>query len=136
MFNKVILVGRMTADPEIKTTPKGTSTCSFSVACDRQFKDKDGNRKSDFIPCVAWRSLAEFIVKYFQKGSPIGIEGSLETRTYTDKNGNKRTAYEVNADRAFFVGGKEKNAVEVESPAQAEIAPEEYDPNGDSDLPF
>ena len=136
MYNKMILVGRMTADPEMKSTPNGVSVCSFSVACDRQFKDKDGNRKADFIPCVAWRGLAEFVVKYFQKGVPIGIEGSLETRPYTDKNGNKRTMFEVIADRAFFVGGKEKNTVEVESPAQAEIAPEEYDPNADSDLPF
>ena len=115
MYNKMILVGRMTADPEMKSTPSGVSVCSFSVACDRQFKDKDGNRKADFIPCVAWRGLAEFVVKYFQKGSPIGIEGSLETKTYTDKNGNKRMMYEVIADRAFFVGGKERNTPSVEN---------------------
>lgn len=136
MFNRIILVGRMTADPEIKTTPKGTSTCSFSVACDRQFKDKDGNRKTDFIPCVAWRHDAEFVGRFFQKGAPIGIEGSLQTCRYTNKDGDKRTAYEVIVDRAFFVGSKEKNTVEVEIPTQAEYAPEEYDPNGDSDLPF
>ena len=134
MYNKMILVGRMTADPEMKSTPSGVSVCSFSVACDRQFKDKEGNRKADFIPCVAWRGLAEFVVKYFQKGSPIGIEGSLETRKYTDKNGNNRTMFEVIADRAFFVGGKERNTSSVENASESE-----YDANEDDavdDLPF
>lgn len=134
MYNKMILVGRMTADPEMKSTPSGVSVCSFSVACDRQFKDKDGNRKSDFIPCVAWRSLAEFVVKYFQKGSPIGIEGSLETKTYTDKNGNKRTMYEVIADRAFFVGGKERNTSSNENASESEY--DTADVESSDDLPF
>ena len=134
MYNKMILVGRMTADPEMKSTPSGVSVCSFSVACDRQFKDKDGNRKADFIPCVAWRSLAEFVVKYFQKGSPIGIEGSLETKTYTDKNGNKRTMYEVIADRAFFVGGKERNTSSGENAAESEF--DANDGESADDLPF
>ena len=134
MYNKMILVGRMTADPEMKSTPSGVSVCSFSVACDRQFKDKDGNRKADFIPCVAWRSLAEFVVKYFQKGSPIGIEGSLETRQYTDKNGNKRTMYEVIADRAFFVGGKERNTSPSENAAESEF--DDDDVESADDLPF
>ena len=129
----MILVGRMTASPEMKSTPSGVSVCSFSVACDRQFKDKDGNRKADFIPCVAWRSIAEFVVKYFQKGSPIGIEGSLETKTYTDKNGNKRTMYEVIADRAFFVGGKERNTSSVENASESEFAANDDE---SEDLPF
>ena len=133
MYNKMILVGRMTASPEMKSTPSGVSVCSFSVACDRQFKDKDGNRKADFIPCVAWRSIAEFVVKYFQKGSPIGIEGSLETKTYTDKNGNKRTMYEVIADRAFFVGGKERNTSSVENASESEFAANDDE---SEDLPF
>ena len=133
MYNKMILVGRMTADPEMKSTPSGVSVCSFSVACDRQFKDKDGNRKADFIPCVAWRGLAEFVVKYFQKGSPIGIEGSLETRKYTDKNGNNRTMFEVIADRAFFVGSKESNTSSTENAAESEFAANDDE---SEDLPF
>ena len=133
MYNKMILVGRMTADPEMKSTPSGVSVCSFSVACDRQFKDKEGNRKADFIPCVAWRGLAEFVVKYFQKGSPIGIEGSLETRKYTDKNGNNRTMYEVITDRAFFVGSKERNTSSSENAAESEFAANDDE---SEDLPF
>ena len=103
MFNKAILVGRLTADPELKQTPSGIFVCAFRVAADRRFsKDK----QADFIPVVAWRERAEFVSKYFHKGDPIGVEGSIQTRQYEDKTGAKRTAVEVVADNVFFVGGK------------------------------
>jgi len=106
MFNKAILIGRLTADPELKTIPSGASVCTFRIACDRRFSGKDGERKADFITIVAWRQTAEFVSKFFTKGKLIGIEGSIQTRDYTDKEGNKRTAFEVVADNCFFVGSK------------------------------
>ena len=106
MYNKAILIGRLTADPELKQTPNGVSVCSFSIACDRAFSGRNGERQTDFINIVTWRQQAEFVSKYFSKGRLIGIDGSIQTRSYEDKNGNKRTAVEVVADRAFFVDSK------------------------------
>ena len=105
MFNLVVLTGRLTADPELKTTPNGTSVVSFSIAVDRRYRAGE-ERQADFINIVAWRSSAEFISKYFKKGSLIGIEGSIQTRRYTDKNGNNRTAFEVVANNVQFVESK------------------------------
>lgn len=105
MINKAILVGRLTADPELRTTQSGVSVCSFSVAVDRRFSG-GGERQTDFINCVAWRQSAEFISKYFGKGKLIGIEGSIQTRNYEDRQGNKRTAVEVVVDNASFIGSK------------------------------
>lgn len=109
MINKAILVGRLTADPELRTTQSGISVCSFSVAVDRRYS-AGGERQADFINCVAWRQSAEFISKYFGKGKMIGIDGSIQTRNYEDKQGNKRTAVEVVVDNASFVGSKSENA--------------------------
>ena len=129
MYNLAIIIGRTCATPELRTTPNGTSVCSFTVAVDRAFKNADGDRVTDFINCVAYRNNAEFISKFFHKGSPIGLQGNIQTRSYTDKEGNKRTVTEIVVDKAFFTGSKEKTAVEVESPVQSEF--------GDSDdLPF
>lgn len=110
MFNKAILIGRLTADPELRQTPNGIAVCSFSIAVDRRFKGQDGERQADFINIVAWRSTAEFVSRYFRKGDPIGIDGSIQTRNYEDKQGNKRTAVEVVADSAFFTGNKTGNS--------------------------
>ena len=129
MYNLAIIIGRTCATPELRTTPNGTSVCSFTVAVDRAFKNADGERVTDFINCVAYRNNAEFISKFFHKGSPIGLQGNIQTRSYTDKEGNKRTVTEIVVDKAFFTGSKEKTAVEVESPVQSEF--------GESDdLPF
>lgn len=106
MLNIVALMGRLTHTPELKTTQNGTSVCSFSIAVDRTYTPKGEERKADFIDIVAWRQTAEFICKYFQKGSMIAIEGSLQTRQYQDKNGNNRTATEVLASQVSFCGGK------------------------------
>ena len=147
MFNKAILVGRLTADPELRTTPSGTSVCTFSVACDRRFSGKDGERKADFINIVTWRQTAEFVSKFFTKGKLIGVDGSIQTRDYTDKDGNKRTAFEVVADNCFFVGAKnEAGGSSFAAPSDSfSTAPVAYssgsagdfeEVEADSDLPF
>lgn len=107
MYNKAILIGRMVADPELKTTPNGVSVTSFRIAVDRAFGKE---RKADFFSITCWRQQAEFVCRYFSKGKPIGIEGAIQNREYTDKDGNKRTATEIVADRVFFVGSKETQA--------------------------
>lgn len=116
MLNKAILVGRLTADPELKTTPNGVNVTSFSIACDRPYS-KDGERQADFINIVAWRGTAEFIAKYFHKGNAIAIDGSIQTRRYTDRDGNNRTAFEVLANSVSFVERKSEPA----APAYEEL---------------
>ena len=108
-FNKVILVGNLTADPELKQTTQGTSVCSFGIAVNRKMAK---NGECDFINIQAWRQTADFIAKYFKKGNPILVCGQLQTRTWTDSQGNKRYATEVVADEVSFVGSKE-NATEA-----------------------
>lgn len=115
MFNKIILVGRLTADVEIKKTSKDTSVTSFSLACDRAVKNKDGEKVTDFISIVAWGKSAEFISTYFHKGDICGIEGNLQIRSYEDKSGAKRTVAEVVVEKAFFVGGKSSSVNRVPS---------------------
>ena len=144
MFNKAILIGRLTADPELKQTPNGISVCSFSIAVDRRFSGRDSEKKTDFINITSWRQQAEFVSRYFHKGDPIGIEGSIQTRNYEDKNGNKRTAVEVVTDNVFFVGGKSSGG--AAAPARPAASTETSYSNGaasdfeevesDNDLPF
>lgn len=105
-FNKVILVGNMTSDPELKKTPNGVSVTSFSIAVSRRFAKQGEQPQADFINIVAWRTTAEFIARYFNKGKPILICGQLQTRSWTDQNGQKRYATEVVADEATFVENK------------------------------
>lgn len=109
MFNLVVLTGRLTADPELKTTPNGISVTSFSIAVSRRYRAGE-DTQADFINIVAWRQTAEFVSKYFKKGSMIGIEGSIQTRRYVDKNGNNRTAFEVVANNVQFVESKRDGA--------------------------
>ena len=119
MFNLVVLTGRLTADPELKTTQSGISVTSFSIAVDRRYRAGE-EKQTDFINIVAWRQSAEFVAKYFKKGNMIGIEGSIQTRKYTDKNGNNRTAFEVVANNVQFVETKRDSApsaVEDNAPA-------------------
>lgn len=123
MLNACILMGRLTADPELRTTQSGKSVASFSMAVERDFQ-QDGERKADFIDVVAWRGTAEFICKYFRKGRMIAIVGHIQTRTYTDKDGNKRKAVEVVADKAGFTGEK------AEPSAQEPSRIEGYEPAG------
>lgn len=106
MLNVVALMGRLTHTPELKTTQNGTSVCSFSIAVDRTYTPKGEERKADFIDVVAWRQTAEHICKYFQKGSMIAIDGSIQTRSYQDKQGSNRTKVEVLANNVSFCGAK------------------------------
>lgn len=109
-FNKVILGGRLTADPELKTTPSGVSVTSFSIAVNRRFGGKNGEESpTDFINVTAWRQTAEFITRFFHKASSICVVGSIQTRTWTDNQGQKRYATEVVADEAYFVDAKSEN---------------------------
>ena len=145
-LNKVILMGRLTADPELKQTQSGTSVVSFSVAVDRRF-NKGEERKADFISCVAWRTTAEFIAKYFNKGSMIALVGELQTRTWEDQSGNKRYATEVIASEVSFCGSKNNTegnsyAAEERTPSPA-FQPQTHTPvpdfeevSSDEDLPF
>ena len=104
-FNKAILGGRMTADAELKQTPSGVSVCTFSIAVNRKV-GKDAEQKTDFINCVAWRSTADFITKYFKKGSSIMVVGNIQNRSWQDGAGNKRYATEVIVDEVLFVDSK------------------------------
>lgn len=139
MFNLVVLTGRLTADPELKTTPNGISVTSFSIAVSRRYRSGE-TTETDFINIVAWRQTAEFITKYFKKGTMIGIEGSIQTRRYTDKNGNNRTAFEVVANNVQFVESKRDNVAggePVESFSNATANDfTEISGDMDDDLPF
>ncbi len=104
MLNSVNLIGRVTADPELKTTPGGISVITFRLAIERNYAPKGEKRQADFINCVAWRQTAEFIARNFQKGALLALEGSLQSRNYEDRSGQKRIAYEVNVERAYFCG--------------------------------
>lgn len=106
MYNRAILMGRLTADPELKQTPNGVSVCSFRIAVDRGYTPRGGERQTDFLDIVAWRSQAEFVSKYFNKGKMILVEGSIETRQYTDKDGNNRRVFEIIADNVRFAESK------------------------------
>lgn len=107
MLNRIILMGRLVADPELRQTPNGISVATFCVAVDRNYQSKNSSEKqTDFINCVAWRQTGEFISRYFAKGRMIAVEGSLQTRSYEDKTGAKRTAYEVIVDQAYFADSR------------------------------
>ena len=116
-FNKVILIGNMTADPELKQTSAGTSVCSFSIAINRRFAKPDqGQQNVDFINIVTWRQQAEFVSRYFKKGNPILVCGQLQTRTWNDNQGQKRYATEVVADEVSFVAPAAQGAAGVSAP--------------------
>lgn len=106
MLNVVAIMGRLVADPELRTTTQGTNVCTFRIACERSYTPKGQQRQADFVDIVAWGKTAEFICKFFQRGSMIAIDGSLQTRNYQDKQGNKRTVVEVVANNISFAGAK------------------------------
>lgn len=114
MLNVVALQGRLTADPELKYTQNNHAVCAFRIAVDRNFADQDGKRQADYINIIAWRQTAEFVCKYFSKGQMIALNGSIQTRNYEDRNGNKRVAVEVVAGNVNFCGPKKE-----EGPGQA-----------------
>ena len=139
MLNKIIIMGRLTRDPELRRTGSGTAVTSFSLAVDRDFKSQSGEKETDFIDVVAWRSTAEFVSKYFTKGRMAVVEGRLQIRDWTDKEGGKRRSAEVIADGIYFAGAKaaqpsEGNADEGTLPPPP--AGDLQDLDDDGELPF
>ena len=140
MLNVVALMGRLVADPQLRQTTTGKNVASFRVAVDRRRKDANGQNQADFFDIVAWDKSAEFICRYFQKGSMIAVEGRLQSRNYQDKNGSNRTAIEVVASNVSFAGNKEPAQGQnmANSAVSAPVtASNEYTPiEDDGDLPF
>lgn len=131
MLNKVIISGRLTRDPELRQTTTGTSVCSFSVACDRDYKPENGERETDFVDIVAWRGTGEFVSRWFGKGDAIIVDGRLQIRDWTDKDGNKRRSAEVVADNVYFAGskrrengGEDRRYTDEDAPPPPELPPE------------
>lgn len=118
-FNKVILMGNLTADPELKQTASGVSVCSFTVAVNRRFKAENGQQECDFITVVTWRQQAEFVSRHFKKGKSILLCGQLQTRSWTDNQGQKRYATEVVADEVSFAGNSADNVGAAVTPASS-----------------
>lgn len=128
MLNHIVIMGRMVRDPELRTTQGGTNVCSFTLACDRDFKAKDsGEKETDFIDCVAWRSTAEFVSKYFTKGRMMAVTGRLQIRDWVDKEKNKRRSAEIQVSSAYFADSKSK---EQEPPEVAHGASDGFPSGG------
>ena len=143
MLNCAVIMGRLTADPELRQTPSGVSVTRFTVAVDRGYVKAGEERKADFINVVAWRQTAEFVSRYFQKGSMIAVQGSIQTRSYEDNSGNKRTAFEVLAREVSFCGSKAETGTTAPvspaapAPAYQTAVPSDFEEiTDDDDLPF
>ena len=138
MLNRIIIMGRLTADPELRRTGTGVAVTSFTLAVDRDFSGKDGNEKEvDFIDCVAWRNTGEFVAKHFAKGCMAVVSGRLQIRSYTDKEGNKRRAAEIIADNVYFGDSKRDSEQSPASPTSNDFnAMTERFLMCDADLPF
>lgn len=136
MLNRITMTGRMTADPELRKTANDISVTSFSIANQRNYKNADNERDTDFFDVTAWRATAEFVTQYFSKGSLITVDGRLETRRYTDKNGNNRVAVEIKADNVYFGDSKNENQ-RTSAPANggADFVPDFGEMEND-DFPF
>lgn len=144
MINSVIIMGRLTYDPELRTTPNGISVVRFQVACDRNFSRSGEDKKTDFIDVTAWRQTAEFVSRYFRKGSMIAVEGSIQTDNFTDKDRNKRKSVQVVANNVSFCGSKAESGT-TSNPVFSQPAPSyasadnsdfEEISDDDDDLPF
>lgn len=127
MLNRITITGRLTRDPELRTTQSGISVTSFSIATQRNYKNNGGERETDFFDVVAWRNTADFVAKYFSKGSLVTVDGRLETQKFTDKQGNERKAVKIIADNVFF--GDSKNEQKGTAPAPAEAAAPGFEPD-------
>ena len=140
MLNKIILMGRLTRNPEMRQTASGTSVASFTLAVDRDFKSQDGEKETDFIDIVAWRNTADFVSKYFSKGRMAVVEGRLQIRSWTDKDGNKRRNAEVIADNVYFGDSRkdDSDGFGISYDAQPEVKSQGFADiyDEDNDLPF
>ena len=142
MLNHITIMGRLTKDPELRRTQSGHAVASFALAVDRDFTGKDSEKETDFIDCVAWRATADFVSKYFSKGRMAAVSGRIQTRNYTDKDGNKRKAVEVVADNVYFADSKKDadsgRSAATAAPAAALAAGNDYAymTDDDAELPF
>lgn len=142
MINTVALTGRLTYEPELKATQSGVSVIRFQMAVDRNYQAQGQERQADFIDCMAWRQTAEFISRYFHKGDMIGIEGSIQTSNFTDKDGNKRKSVDVVANNVSFCGSKQQSNsnsnLNVAPPTYASADNSDFEEivDEDDDLPF
>ena len=142
MLNKIVIMGRMTRDPELRRTQSGTAVTSFSIACDRDFKSQSGEKETDFIDVVAWRSTAEFVCKYFTKGRMAVVVGRLQIRDWTDREGGKRRSAEVVADSVYFGDSRPREDQGASAPSSgAGDLPEGFTPfaeigEEEGELPF
>lgn len=140
MLNKIFIMGRLTRDPELRTTNSGTSVASFSLAVDRNYKGADGEKETDFIDCIAWRQTGEFAAKYFAKGRMAVVEGRLQIRPWTDKEGNNRRSAEVIVDNMYFGDSKRDGDTGGARPAGGPVNVSANDwqevDEDDGDLPF
>ena len=140
MLNKQITMGRLTADPELRATPSGKMVCSFCIASDEDIRREDGTRDTDFVNCIAWNQTAEFVSKYFTKGSQALVVGRPKTRNFTDSNGNKREKTEVRVENVYFGGSNNRNENNTQKNGTNQSTPatpptfEELSTN--DDLPF
>ena len=137
MLNKIIIMGRLVRDPELRRTQSGTAVTSFRLAVDRDYKAEDGSKQADFFDVVAWRSTAEFVSKYFSKGRMAIVDGRLQSRPWTDKDGNKRVAIEIVADSVYFGDSKRSESDTADEPAPGwDQEPKELSDEERGDLPF
>lgn len=154
MLNCIVIMGRLVADPELRTTPSGINRTTFRVAVDRRYQKAGEEKQTDFINCVAWRQTADFVAQYFHKGSMIAVQGSLQTRTYEDNTGAKRSAFDVVADNVSFCGSKAESGAggygagapvgnyggqatpSAPAASYANSTPEDFSQVVDDDLPF
>ena len=141
MINRVVLAGRPTRDLELKSTQSGTSVCSFTLAVDRNFKNKNGEREADFISCITWKKTAEVMSQYVKKGSIIGVDGRIQTRSYDNRDGQRVYVTEVVVDNFSFLGGSDKDSRRNHNSQSSNQSNQPFDSNEqiditDDDLPF
>ncbi len=134
MLNSVIMMGRLTADPELRQTPQGVNVCSFTIAVDRSFVKQGEQRQADFFDVVAWRGQADFVSRFFRKGQMIAVQGRMETRTYDDKNGVRRKAYTIVAESLHFADSKKDSNPSAAPYDTGSQVPAAFDNVGASDF--
>lgn len=133
MLNRVVLIGRLTKDPELRYTPTGVAVCNFTLAIDRNYKNAQGERETDFIPCVVYRQLAEFCANYLAKGKMAAADGRIQVRSYTAQDGQKRWVTEVIADQVHLLSPKESGGQETPTNGTRSFG---HEVNLDDDIPF
>ena len=136
MLNSITLIGRLTKEPDFRTTQNGTNVVSFTLAVDRDYQSGGSEKQTDFVECVAWRNTAEFVSKYFHKGQMMALRGSLQSRKWEDKNDNSRVSWEVMADSVYFCGDKKSDGAAQAKKGVSVFEDLDDEESGDGELPF